>query len=94
MVHDAGPPQRLPGDPRDVPLDEFDTLQEPEIRETLGTALVATLRRLMGREGLNFTYSIGSSGRKLENMQASYTEFFNAAVKPLPGFRKAAEFVF
>lgn len=25
---------------------------------------------------------------------ASYTEFFNTAVKPLPGFRKAAEFVF
>ncbi|GEO84866.1 MULTISPECIES: protein-L-isoaspartate O-methyltransferase family protein [Alphaproteobacteria] len=24
----------------------------------------------------------------------SYSEFFNAAVKPLPGFRKAAEFVF
>jgi len=24
----------------------------------------------------------------------SYTEYFNAAVKPLPGFRKAAEFVF
>ncbi len=24
----------------------------------------------------------------------SYTEYFNAAIKPLPGFRKAAEFVF
>ncbi|KPF41860.1 protein-L-isoaspartate O-methyltransferase [Rhizobium sp. AAP43] len=26
--------------------------------------------------------------------QVSYTEYFNAAVMPLPGFRKAAEFVF
>src|SRR3990172_28717 len=61
-------------------FDEFDTLQEPEIRETLGQALVEILRRLMGREGFNFIYSIGSSGRKLENMQASYTEFFKAAL--------------
>ena len=61
-------------------FDEFDTLQEPEVRETLGQALVEILRRLMGREGLNFIYSIGSSGHKLENMQASYTEFFKTAL--------------
>jgi basic membrane protein A len=61
-------------------FDEFDTLEEEEARETLGQPLTETLRRLMGREGLNFIFSIGSSGRKLENMQASYTEFFKAAL--------------
>jgi len=61
-------------------FDEFDTLEEVEARETLGQPLTETLRRLMGREGLNFIFSIGSSGRKLENMQASYTEFFKAAL--------------
>jgi hypothetical protein len=34
----------------------------------------------MGNTGLNFIFSIGSSGRKLENMQASYTEFFKTAL--------------
>jgi hypothetical protein len=61
-------------------FDEFDTLEEEEIRETLGRPLVDYLRRMMGREGLNFIFSIGSSGRKLENMQASYTEFFKTAL--------------
>jgi basic membrane protein A len=61
-------------------FDEFDTLEEAEVREALGRPLTETLRRLMGREGLNFIFSIGSSGRKLENMQASYTEFFKAAL--------------
>jgi len=61
-------------------FDEFDTLEEPEIREVLGRPLTDYFRRLMGREGLNFIFSIGSSGRKLENMQASYTEFFKAAL--------------
>src|SRR3990172_7650015 len=61
-------------------FDEFDTLEEVEARETLGQPLTETLRRLMGREGLSFIFSIGSSGRKLENMQASYTEFFKAAL--------------
>jgi len=61
-------------------FDEFDTLEEEETRDTLGRPLTEILRRLMGREGLNFIFSIGSSGRKLENMQASYTEFFKAAL--------------
>ncbi|MBC7263400.1 MAG: tetratricopeptide repeat protein [Chloroflexi bacterium] len=61
-------------------FDEFDVLQETEVRDTLARPLVDYLRRLMGREGLNFIFSIGSSGRKLENMQASYTEFFKAAL--------------
>ena len=61
-------------------FDEFDCLEEAEIRDTLGRPLVDYLRRLMGQPGLNFIFSIGSSGRKLENMQASYTEFFKAAL--------------
>lgn len=61
-------------------FDEFDVLQEREVGDTLARPLVDYLRRLMGSEGLNFIFSIGSSGRKLENMQASYTEFFKAAL--------------
>jgi len=61
-------------------FDEFDNLEEAEIRESLGRPLVEYFRRLMDRPGLNFIFSIGSSGRKLENMQASYTEFFKAAL--------------
>jgi basic membrane lipoprotein Med (substrate-binding protein (PBP1-ABC) superfamily) len=61
-------------------FDEFDNLEEKEIKETLSRPLVDNLRRLMSREGLNFIFSIGSSGRKLENMQADYTEFFKSAL--------------
>jgi peptide/nickel transport system substrate-binding protein len=61
-------------------FDEFDNLEDPEIRESLAKPLVDNLRRLQGREGINFIFSIGSSGRKLENMQASYTEFFKTAL--------------
>ncbi len=61
-------------------FDEFDNLEESEVREDLARPLVDYLRRLMGREGLNFIFSIGSSGRKLENMQAAYTDFFKAAL--------------
>ncbi len=61
-------------------FDEFDNLEENEIKETLARPLVDHLRRLMGRQGLNFIFSIGSSGRKLENMQADYTEFFKTAL--------------
>ena len=72
--------RQLPDHTLLLTFDEFDTLEEVEARETLGQPLTETLRRLMGREGLNFIFSIGSSGRKLENMQASYTEFFKAAL--------------
>jgi len=61
-------------------FDEFDNLEESEVKEELAIPLVDYLRRLMGQEGLNFIFSIGSSGRKLENMQASYTEFFKTAL--------------
>jgi tetratricopeptide (TPR) repeat protein/photosystem II stability/assembly factor-like uncharacterized protein len=61
-------------------FDEFDTLEEEAVKEELARPLIDHLRRLMGKEGLNFIFSIGSSGRKLENMQASYTEFFKAAL--------------
>lgn len=61
-------------------FDEFDNLEESEVREELARPLIDYLRRLMGHASLNFIFSIGSSGRKLENMQAAYTEFFKAAL--------------
>jgi tetratricopeptide (TPR) repeat protein len=61
-------------------FDEFDSLDRPEIQETLSQPLIAYLRRLIEVEGLNFIFSIGSSGDKLENMQASYTDFFKSAL--------------
>ena len=61
-------------------FDEFDTLAREDIQETLAKPLIAYLRRLMDLDGLNFIFSIGSSGNKLENMQASYTDFFKAAL--------------
>jgi tetratricopeptide (TPR) repeat protein/WD40 repeat protein len=61
-------------------FDEFDSLDRPEIQETLSRPLIAYLRRLIEVEGLNFIFSIGSSGDKLENMQASYTDFFKSAL--------------
>jgi len=61
-------------------FDEFDSLEDKDIRENLGNPLIDYLRRLTGQEGLSFIFSIGSSGQKLENMQASYTDFFKAAL--------------
>ena len=61
-------------------FDEFDNLEESDVREELARPLTDYLRRLMGRGEMNFIYSIGSSGRKLENMQAAYTEFFKTAL--------------
>jgi photosystem II stability/assembly factor-like uncharacterized protein/tetratricopeptide (TPR) repeat protein len=61
-------------------FDEFDNLEESEIKEELARPLIDHLRRLMGEQGISFIFSIGSSGRKLENMQASYTEFFKTAL--------------
>ncbi len=61
-------------------FDEFDNLEESEIKEELAVPLIDYLRRLMERPEINFIFSIGSSGRKLENMQAAYTEFFKTAL--------------
>jgi len=61
-------------------FDEFDNLEESEVKEDLARPLVDHLRRLMGQPNLNFIFSIGSSGRKLENMQAAYTDFFKSAL--------------
>lgn len=61
-------------------FDEFDTLSEPGIQETLTRPLITYLRRLFDLPSLTFIFSIGSSGHKLENMQASYTEFFKTAL--------------
>ncbi len=61
-------------------FDEFDTLAREDIQSSLARPLIAYLRRLMDIEGLSFIFSIGSSGNKLENMQASYTDFFKSAL--------------
>jgi len=61
-------------------FDEFDTLDRDEIQDTFAVPLIGYLRRLIEIEGLNFIFSIGSSGDKLENMQASYTDFFKSAL--------------
>lgn len=72
--------QQLSGQNLILTFDEFDTLDKPEIQETLAKPLIAYLRRMMEVDGLNFIFSIGSSGDKLENMQASYTDFFKTAL--------------
>ena len=61
-------------------FDEFDNLEEGEVKKDLARPLIDHLRRLMEREEMSFIFSIGSSGRKLENMQATYTEFFKTAL--------------
>ena len=61
-------------------FDEFDTLDRPDIQDTFAKSLIAYLKRLIEQQCLNFIFSIGSSGNKLENMQASYTEFFKTAL--------------
>ncbi|NQU29407.1 MAG: tetratricopeptide repeat protein, partial [Anaerolineae bacterium] len=61
-------------------FDEFDSLEDIESKDDLAGPLVDYLRRLMEQPQISFIFSIGSSGRKLENMQASYTEFFKTAL--------------
>jgi tetratricopeptide (TPR) repeat protein len=61
-------------------FDEFDTLDRADIQETFSKPLITYLNQLMGLDWLNFVFSIGSSGDKLENMQASYTDFFKSAL--------------
>lgn len=61
-------------------FDEFDTLDRPDIQDSLARPLIVFLRRLFEVDGFNFIFSIGSSGNKLENMQAAYTDFFKTAL--------------
>jgi len=61
-------------------FDEFDTLENTSAQEGLALPFMAILKRLMDHRKLNFIFSIGSSGRKLENMQAAYTGFFKQAL--------------
>lgn len=82
FINDFLPPLRSALGERVLLLtfDEFDTLDRPDIQDSLARPLIAYLRRLIDLDGLNFIFSIGSSGNKLENMQASYTDFFKAAL--------------
>jgi tetratricopeptide (TPR) repeat protein len=61
-------------------FDEFDTLEQPEVRENLAQPFIDTLLRMFDLDGFNFIFSIGSSGYKLENMRASYNEFFKTSL--------------
>ena len=61
-------------------FDEFDTLSRPDIQDSLARPLITFFRQLFDVACLNFIFSIGSSGNKLENMQASYTNFFKSAL--------------
>ena len=62
-------------------FDEFDVLEEPTAKEMLGQDLIPYFSRMMhGAERLNFIFSIGSSGHKLEHMRADYTDFFRPAL--------------
>ena len=61
-------------------FDEFDTFESTDAQESLAVPFMAILKRLMDHEYLSFVFSIGSSGRKLENMQAAYTSFFKQAL--------------
>jgi tetratricopeptide (TPR) repeat protein/photosystem II stability/assembly factor-like uncharacterized protein len=61
-------------------FDEFDTLSSTAAQEGLALPFLAILKRMMEHDKLNFIFSIGSSGRKLENMQATYTAFFKQAL--------------
>jgi WD40 repeat protein/tetratricopeptide (TPR) repeat protein len=62
-------------------FDEFDSLEEPTARQMLAQDLIPYLSRLMHAPSpLAFIFCIGSSGRKLEHMQASYTDFFRIAL--------------
>jgi tetratricopeptide (TPR) repeat protein len=73
-------------------FDEFDSLEEPTAREMLAQDLIPYFSRLMHAPGpLAFIFSIGSSGRKLEHMQASYTDFFRIALYKKISFLKKEE---
>ena len=62
-------------------FDEFDTLEERTSRDMLGQYLVPYFSRMIhGAKKLNFIFSIGSSGHKLEDMRAEYTNFFRVGL--------------
>jgi tetratricopeptide (TPR) repeat protein/photosystem II stability/assembly factor-like uncharacterized protein len=64
-----------------VVFDEFDTLEEPTAKEMLGQDLIPFFSRILQTaENVSFVFSIGSSGHKLEHMQAGYTDFFRSAL--------------
>jgi len=85
--------QQLDGHTLLLTFDEFDTLSRPDIQESLARPLINFLRRLFDTENLNFIFSIGSSGNKLENMQAAYTNFFKTALYRKVSFLTKAECV-
>ncbi len=62
-------------------FDEFDSLEETTAKEMLTHDLIPYFSRLMHSvKQVNFVFSIGSSGHKLEHMRADYTDFFRPAL--------------
>ncbi|MFL7791611.1 MAG: tetratricopeptide repeat protein [Anaerolineae bacterium] len=73
-------------------FDEFDSLEEPAAKEMLAGDLIPYFSRMLhGTENLNFIFSIGSSGHKLEHMQADYTDFFRSALYKKISFLEPAQ---
>ena len=73
-------------------FDEFDSLEEPTAKEMLAGDLIPYFSRMLhGTEHLNFVFSIGSSGHKLEHMQADYTDFFRSALYKKISFLEPAQ---
>lgn len=72
-------------------FDEFDTLESPGVSQELALPFMEILKRLMEHEKMNFIFSIGSSGRKLENMRAAYTGFFKQALYKKVSFLSEAD---
>lgn len=72
-------------------FDEFDTLEERTSRDMLGQHLVPYFSRMIhGAQNLNFIFSIGSSGHKLEDMRAEYTDFFRVGLYKRISFLSSA----
>jgi photosystem II stability/assembly factor-like uncharacterized protein len=57
-------------------FDEFDSLENSGEQDSLALPLMEILQQLMVNENLNFIFSIGSAGKKIESSEASYTAFF------------------
>jgi formylglycine-generating enzyme required for sulfatase activity len=74
-------------------LDEYDVMEDNSMRDQRGRALADLIRPLLGRRNINFIFSIGSSGRKLEYMKGSFTALFKTALyKKISFLRKEDTF--
>jgi formylglycine-generating enzyme required for sulfatase activity/tetratricopeptide (TPR) repeat protein len=65
-----------------IAIDEFDVLERLVLspQEEQGTQIVELIQRIISLDWLTFIFSIGSSGRKLENMHPAFTALFKTAL--------------